>query len=98
MGNDKDFWQRDRFDHDTYEKEDRERSDGSIEWQLTEARRDLLQKLSHMDWVDGKSSGAAPWTFVCCHQAGWIERDRRGGVTRYRITDLGLSVLKFGTH
>jgi len=89
MSDDKNFW--------TKLPDDRDRADMANEpevWELTSTRRALLEKLKHGDWVEGSTEVAPPWTFVCCHRAGWIERTRMNSRVHYRIADLGLAVLK----
>ncbi len=86
---DKDFWQKDRFDKDG-DFDDDKIPPGERAWDLTPARRQLLEFMEAQDWVEADAGVAAPWTFVCCHHAGWLEKDRRFGKLRYRITDEGL--------
>lgn len=93
----KDFWQKDRFDK-TGDFDDDDIPAGEREWELTPARKALLEMMEHQDWVEATTEIAAPWTFVCCHHAGWLEQERRMGKLRYRITDDGLIKLSGSRH
>lgn len=89
MDKEKDFWTR-------LPDAKKDRADMANEpevWELTNSRRALLEKLKDGEWVEGTTDVAAPWTFVCCHRAGWVERARINSKVHYRIADDGLAII-----
>ena len=72
-----------------------EASEAPREWTLTLSRRELLLKLKDGEWTEGNLELAAPWTCVCCNQAGWVERKRLNSRVFYRISDEGLAQLSY---
>lgn len=94
--NDSGFWNKEPQGRDRGDNENEEFSPlvgDELEY-LNPTRRALLEKLKvSEDWVTATNNVGAPWTFVCCERAGWIEKRRKGSETEYRITVEGLAAL-----